>query len=263
MVLILEAGTADFAASQDSIFIPQSDLTAYGLDNAADCTNDASGHAKCLWAISKAIWDNFADLAGILGVSLNTPSSTNAQQQANGDVYVTHQYSGSYQVLADLKADTLGLIPVPSSGANSGVGDFALSDLLPNIAKVANAGQTGAAGLAIGFSSLSDMVSGLTFAGLNLANGNDNRRYFMAMVKSLANGLSIRTTGTASAFTAKSVGNLSSSSIPANYYSQTDPLSNISATKVSEGSVILLNQTFSYSLQSMTDIDNVTTVRVA
>ena len=238
--------TGGAVAAADSLVIPQTDLAAYGL-TAAEMTADATGEARSVFAFLKGMQD--ADLTGILGLSKPAlPSKSIAAA-----IYTNRTYSMTMQKLVDSTADTFDVVPVPSGGANSGVGAISVVDVFPNASKVASAGNIANPSLAFDFADLAALESGVSYAGTTVSAGQDHRLLLMAIYKYLATGLSVRDASTASAYIALSKSAFSISGIPATWYSATDPLSDISASDIADQNLALLSQTTTITLQTTED----------
>jgi hypothetical protein len=213
-------GTATF----DGIFIPVGDLLNGGIEGAvefADVEPAALKRDKALFAVSEIVTAYIDGLAAglALGVSVTRPNVTTLNYTYGLSLQL-HEVLGSGSPLAP--------IPVPSAGANAGIGDFAMTDIFPNAVKLASTADPGGAGVLIESASLAG-YGAPTHASLNLAT--DCRMVLGALFRYMASStdLPLRSTTEASAVTSKTAGAYTSFTAPAAYTADTDPTSDLAA----------------------------------
>jgi hypothetical protein len=148
--------------------------------------------------------------------------------------------------LVNLDTDTISVVPVPASGANSGLGDFAITDVFASAAKVATGGAVSGAGVVINTSGLLP-YSSLTHASIDVAT--DSRAWFSALADHLVVDSIKRTTTVASSVVTGIASTLSASAIPAEYIAAVDPTSGILAADVPSRGLINRTDTFTLQLQ--------------
>ncbi len=237
-------------ATADSISIPQTDLAAFGV-TAAEMTNDATGLARSVWGIVKAVQAFNFDMA--LGIS--KPAS--ASLSITPDNFTNRTYSLTIQKYVDLSDGSNGVVPLPISGTNSGVGGFALTDIFSNAVKVAAAGAVANESVLIPTADLTAIDSTITHGPLDITSGQDNRNVLSAMYEAMAETIELRSGTTASAFVTLNRGSLGLiTTIPAAYIDGTNPTSNLSPVNVADGQVALLSKTHTISIQTEDDDSN-------
>ena len=219
-VLPSGGGTASF----NGVFIPVGDLENGGISGASEF---ASGEAtalkrdKALFAISEVTNAYITALAAglALGVSVGTPN----KQSLNWT------YSFTLQTYELRNGSTpLAPLPVPVSGTNSGVGDFALTDIFPNATKVASAASLTDSGVLIETAPLTRHGSP-SHASLSLSG--DNRSYLNAFFRWMASNSEVptRTGSVASAVTNKNAAAPTIFSLPTAATAATNPTTALSS----------------------------------
>ncbi|WP_030006326.1 hypothetical protein [Picosynechococcus sp. NKBG042902] len=174
------------------LFLPIADLPGVVAGEFADAQSQATKESKAALAIANAIHTyvsaNAADIVGM--------TSTRAKASVS-DSLDNLTFSFACQYVADLETETIGQIPLPSSGANSGVGGFAIDDLFANAAEVAAEGAISGEGVVIPYADLAE------FGGSDPAaiTGVDNRDFVAAMIRSMPGLLTVRDASTASGVT--------------------------------------------------------------
>lgn len=230
------------AATLDGVFIPVADLPGVQAAELAAAQSVGAKEGKSMLALLNKIYSVLSPEAFVklgFGVTKDAPVGTDA------DIF-TQTFGASYQKLVNLDTDAISQVPVPTSGANNGLGDFAIVDIFPGAVKVAAAGAVAGAGIVIQTVALT-AYSSLTHAGLNLAAGTDNRDWFAALFDHLAIDPTVRTATVASAVTAVAAGNIGATAIPATYTQTTDPVSGIAA--VDRPRRGLITRTFAYTVE--------------
>ena len=241
------AGTS----TNDGVFIPISDLPGLTAAELAAGESEAAKQARATFSTIKSIYGTLSPSAfSKLGFTVaNTETSA-------GVGLKNRSYSVSTQYLSDIENSTVTMIPVPASGANSGVGDFAFVDLFPNAVKVAAAGAVSDAGVVI---STADLVpyGSPAHASLDITAGQDNRFYLAALINWLVDGgLSVRSASTASAIATVSRGTPANAILAAEATAATDPTTGIDAADLSK--LFITSITYSLTIQTIDDIDSET-----
>lgn len=216
-------GTADFSG----VFIPVANLLTGGISGSAEFAAGepaALKRDKAIFAVAEVVTAYISGLAtGLaLGISVTRPNTASVNY-TYGLTLQLHEVLDSGSPLAPL--------PVPSSGANSGVGDFAFTDIFPGATKVASAATVAGSGVLIETASM-EFFGAPDHASLNLAN--DSRYLLGAMFRYLAtsNDLPLRSATVASAVTTKTAGNFSTFTLPAAATATTDPTTNLVASNL-------------------------------
>lgn len=247
-------GTAD----ADGIVIFQTDLAAFGVTDA-EMVNDSTGLARAIWGFLKAV--QAFDMSALLG--LTKPANVNPSVSPDG--FLNRTYSVTAQKFVDYTDSSLGVVPLPTSGANSGLGGVALTDIFSSAVKVAATDAVATSALVIETADLTAIDSGIIHASLDITSGQDNRNVISAIYEMFNEQIALRNASTASAFIASSRGTLGLiQTIPATYIAATDPTSDLSSANVTDGQVALLSKTSAVTIQTEEDVTNDTIdVRVA
>ena len=214
-------GTASF----DGLFIPRTDLQTGGLGSdaeLADAVADNIKRDKSLFAISEIVtkFVNDANALDKLGITVVRPN-------LNSNTYQFGLGGQRFTALND--SAPFAVVPVPTTGANTGRGDIALADIFPNIEKVAATDSISEAGVLIEMAPLT-AFGAPTYAAESVAAGADNRATLMSLFQWMANDtteIPSRSTTEASAITARTLGTPTLLPVPANYTAATDPLSGL------------------------------------
>ena len=222
-------GTASF----NGVFIPVGNLISGGISGSSEF---AAGEAtalkrdKALFAISEVISSYIAGLAAglALGVSVGTPN----KQSLNWT------YSFTLQTYELRNGSTpLAPLPVPTSGTNSGVGDFALTDIFPNATKVASAASLTDSGVLI---ETAPLVRHGSPAHASLSLSGDNRSFLNALFRWIASNSEVptRTASVASAVTTKTASAPIIFSLPTAATAATNPTTALSSADLD---ILVLN----------------------
>jgi hypothetical protein len=227
--------TAGGTASFSGIFIPVANLLTGGIEGAvefADAEPAALKRDKALFAICEVATSYVANLAAglALGVSVTRPNVATTSYTYGMTVQL-HEVLDSGASFAPL--------PVPSAGANAGIGDISFTDIFPDAVKVAAAADPGESGVLIEVASL-EFHGAPDYASLNLAN--DSRSTLGAMFRYFATGadLPLRSATVASAITGKSAPAYSTTTLPPAATATTNPTTNIAASDLPR--LIVVNQ---------------------
>ena len=222
-MLNLEFSDADFNSTVNALFIPVADLPGVNAAELAAGESTANKEAKAILGLWNQLF-NIASPAAFGRLGLTVTKSTPAGGGSADLVNLT--FSSTAQRLVNLASNSIAVVPVPTAGANSGVGDFALTDIFPGAAKVAAAAATGGAGVAIPWT-LIEAFGGAAYAGADIAAGNDNRMELFALLESIANGATPRAADAESAIITRTLSAPASATIPVNYYQAADPVAGV------------------------------------
>lgn len=236
-------------ATADSISIPQIDLAAYGVTDT-EMVDDATGLARAVWGVLKAIQD--FDTSSLLGFT----------KPANANVAVTsgvfnRTYSITVQRYIDFNSGNNGVVPIPTTGSNNGVGGFALTDVFPNAVKVSATDAVAASAILIPSADITLIQSDVNHGNIDITSGQDNRNLLGLIYEALTSQLDLRSTTVASAFTTLARGVSGAAGlVPATYIDSTNPTSGLVADNVSAGQVVLVNKTTTITIQTGEDLSN-------
>lgn len=181
-----------------------------------------------------------------LGIGLTRDTSDAGAGLVNFDFTLTAQYFES------LNGNPVPL-PIPTTGSNSGVGDFTFTSIFPNAAKVTTADDVDDA-IVIPTGSLTAYGSP-TQTNLNL--GLDSRAYLMALYRALASESTLRVTNTPSAIIASAVSTASIVTLAAAATDATNPTTGIQANFIPYKGKVTQNL-FSISIQTQLTPSNMT-----
>ena len=243
LVYVPNAGTAPAAG----IFIPRDNIA--GLIADSELANDAETIIKdCkflagfLASLERTITANRA-ITGSLVTALGfTITKGNPIGVAPG--VFTQTFTTSVAQVVDYSTSTFYPIPVPTSGSNSGRGVLTITDVFPDAVSVASAGSIAKAGVLIPHTEV-DAYGAAT--NTNPANDTQSRQWFAAMLRYLFNEIPIRVntdTGTFSAVITKTLGTVSSFTLPADARASTNPSTGLDPTKISVNDVYLRSLSF-------------------
>jgi hypothetical protein len=226
------AGNADFAG----LWIPVSELPGLTADELAVAESVPAKEGKTQLALLNKLYLALS-LATTLGFTIakQTPSGAGIDR-------ITQSFSATWQKMVNIRDAVTSVIPLPTTGANLGLGGFTIADVFPTAAKVAAAADVSAAGIVI-----SDAALAAFDAGLAYAVNTDSRRYFIALVDYIASNATLRTATVQSGVTALALSNIGSTSIPTNF-TQSDPLSGIIAADLPVLGIITRTTSFTVDL---------------
>ena len=243
MSLALEYFDAAGTATADGVFIPIANLPGLDAVELAAAEPIETKESKVLLALLNQIYDTISPTAfSALGLTMSksTPTGGGAADLVN------LSFGSTWQKLVNLDTDTVSAIPVPTAGANVGLGDFGVADIFAGAAKVDAAEAVAGAGVVINTSGLTP-YSSLSHADLTVAAGEDNRGWFMALVDHMATDTNVRSAAIATGITAATRGNVGAQVIPADFTAATDPTTGISSTDLPK--LGLITRTLSWTIQ--------------
>lgn len=234
------AGTA----VAEGVFIPIAAVPGLVASELASGQAAGTKLGKSVFALINQIYNtlsptNFNKLG--FTVSKGNPAGVGAD-------IINQNFGFTAQKLLNLKTDAISMIPEPTSGANSGLGSFSLSDVFAGAVKVAAAGAVSGAGVLIPTALLAT-YSSITQGGITISGSSDNRDWFAALFDWLGNGLAVRDASTASAVIARSASAISAVAIPANFTQTTDPVSGILAADLPVRGLISKSYSVTVQLQ--------------
>lgn len=219
MAFALEYFDAAGNAVADGVFIPVANLPGVQAAELAAGEPANTKESKVALALLNAISANLP--ASVIGLTLAKGSPTGA-----GADVLNLPYTCSWQRLINLSSDGVDVVPVPTTGANTGVGGVNLTTIFAGAVKVAAGGAVAGAGVVIPSANL-DAYSPISHADINPAA--DSREWLMGQLDALASNITRRAAGVASAVVTATTGSLGSAAIPAAYYAATDPTSGIAS----------------------------------
>jgi hypothetical protein len=233
---------ASGTAVADGVFIP---LTGVSGLLAAEL---ASGQAadlklsKCVYALLEKAYEIMSPTAfRKLGFTTAKASPAGA-----GTNLINQNFSFTAQKVAKYDTDTITMIPLPTSGANNGLGKFSISDLFAGATKVAAGGAVAAAGFLIPTALLTN-YSSLTHAGITISGTSDNRDWFAALLDWLGNAVALRSATVPSAITARSASAPSATNPSGDLIAATNPTSSIPSDQVDRHAI--LSKSYSITVQ--------------
>lgn len=257
--------TLDFVG----LYIPIVDLP--GMDATELSTAESSNRkeGKVIFSIVQKIFQYLSVNTNVLSLrmSIGNPAIISSS-------LIALSYSLIADYLTNVSAGTNSMVPVPSVGVYSGIGDVSLREIFPNCFKVAstanNADASGIGAIGAGvlvstddlaiYGFFNDVV-GSDVSTLNITG--DNRYAVASIMQCICDGnVSIRTNSTASGITATSVSVASTVVIPVNYYANTNPLTSISAANLDHLSITRRTYSITFELTldpQVLEINNVTT----
>lgn len=252
LVYVPSVGTATVAG----IFIPRNNLSGLLTDSELADTEpkikkDCKLLASFLTTLHATITDQRAipsSLVTALGLTITkgTPSGV--------DLGIFNQlFTASIAQIVDYETSTFYPIPVPTSGSNSGKGILKITDIFPDAVSVAVAGSISEAGVLIPHADLDAYGAGTA---TNPTLDEQSRQWFAAMLRYLFNEIPIRTTtpATPSALITKTLGTVSSFTLPTDALALTNPTTGLDRAKTTVNDVYFRSLSFNiqYELNEQT-----------
>lgn len=251
------------------IYIPVVDLPGMDAVELALAESSNRKEGKVIFSIVQKIFQYLSVNTNVLSLrmSIGNPAIISSS-------LIALSYSLIADYLTNVSAGTNSMVPVPSVGVYSGIGDVSLREIFPNCFKVAstanNADASGIGAIGAGvlvstddlaiYGFFNDVV-GSDVSTLNITG--DNRYAVASIMQCICDGnVSIRTNSTASGITATSVSVASTVVIPVNYYANTNPLTSISAANLDHLSITRRTYSITFELTldpQVLEINNVTT----
>lgn len=239
----------------EGLYIPVADLP--GMDAVELATTESENRKQ-----GKVVFSLVQKIFGYLSVNTNILSlrMTIGNPSIVSSSLITLSYSLIVDYLTNVSSGKNSMIPVPTAGVYSGIGETSLRDIFPNCFKVVGTGNTadasgiGAAGAGV-LISTSDLanygfyndVEDSTLTTLNITA--DNRYAIASFMQSICDGnVTIRSNSTASGITSVSVTPASIVTIPVTYYANTNPVTNISSANLDHQSITRRSYSISFEL---------------
>jgi hypothetical protein len=245
----LAGGTAFF----DGVFIPVANLSTVGgitgASEFADSEAAAVKRDKALFAIASISNTALAarSTAGtLLGVTVTTPNFQSFTWTVSNTTQFYEKRNGS---------TPLAPLPVPTTGTNNGVGDFALTDIFAGAAKVASGATVAGSGVLI---ETAPLVRYGSPAHASLSVSGDNREYMSALFRWMASSseVPLNSNSTAnpveSAVTAKTASAPVIFTLPAAAIAATNPTTAL--TSADSDILVLISVTSSISFKAKTTL---------
>lgn len=204
--------------ADDAVTIPLSTLNSFGLASG-EYANTAVGVQRAIFSALKAI--QAESFAGVVGLT----KPANVAQATAGVNVLNSTFSLTETLVGNLSTtpNTLGVIPLPSTGTNNGVGGLALGDIFAGV-DVQASGTSVTNQLVIPTEDLAFYGAVLT-PSTDVASGADNRKIIASLFYFLASdsSVSVRTASVQSAITARSVSVPAIGTLPVNALAATNP----------------------------------------
>ena len=239
-------GSSGGTATNAGVFIPVADLPGVTASELSGGTA-AQQIANAVFGIVKQIYNTISPSSfAALGITV-------ANSEAKPSVGITTRtYSLTGQYIADIDAQSVGPVPVPGSGTNSGVGKFAITDVFPSAALVAAAGSISGAGIVVETAPLVNYGSPAQ-GSLNPASGQDNRNWLLALYNWFVDGgLTVRVSGTTqSAITTASRSTPVNSQLPTNATASSNPTTGVNAAALNR--IFVSSVTYTIAVETIDD----------
>lgn len=220
-------------ASAAGIFIPRDNIAGLITDSELAGSVDAivknckflTGFLTTLQSVIAANRSITGSLATALGFTITKGNPTGVQPGI-----FTQTFTTSVAQVVDYSTGTFYPIPVPTSGSNSGRGVLKITDVFPDAVSVASAASIAEAGVLIPHTEV-DAYGAVTAT--NPTSDTQSRQWFAAMLRYLFNEIPIRVTTpvTPSALITKTLGTVSSFTLPADALSSTNPSTGLELNK--------------------------------
>lgn len=248
-----EGNTAAPSGTAAGIFIPRTDLTGVTAGELADAVSVAIKTAKTLNGLFNKIFDYVSTAAD---TPLGVASTKSAIQSAGGDLF-NRVFTFTFQFLANLSNDTVGVIPFPAIGANADTGKIAVANVFANAQILAAEAEVPAEGVVIPFADLDSYGAPAAIA--DISDGQDNRSWFAGLMLWLQDTIAVRATGVVSGVTAKSLGAVAGVTLAAAATDATNPTTGIAAADLNKISVFSrqVSLTLNYILNEGTQLFDV------
>jgi len=244
MAYLFQYLDASGTAAANGVYIPIAVLPGVLASELAASQPAPAKAGKVLLALLNRIFDilnpsNFGKLG--MTVIKGVPSGVAP------DIF-NQTFTISWQKMVNLSTNTIEQIPVPTTGANTGVGAFSILSVFPGAAKVAAGNDISGAGIVIPTNALTPYTS-LSHTELTISASSDNREWFMALCDHLALDADVRSASQQSAIVAATASQVGALPIPANFTQATNPLSGISPVDLPRRG--LITRTLSYTIQCL------------
>lgn len=251
------------------LYIPVSDLP--GMNAAELATTESSNRkeGKTVYSLIQKIYNYLS-----VNTSALSLSSTIGNPTIISSSLITLSYSMIVDYLTNLSSGKILMIPVPTSGVYTGIGEVSLKNVFPNCFAVTSTNNTadasgiGVAGAGVlintddlGIYGFFNDVEDTDITTINLTA--DNRYAIASIYQCICDGnINIRSSSTASSVTSVSVSTATAVTIPVTYYSNSNPLSSISSANLDHLSLTRRSYSITFELllnPQVLEINNVTT----
>lgn len=224
-------------AGVDGLFIPITALPGITSGELAAGEPSSKKHSKLLFSLLDKLVSGYNPVH--LGFSISKLKPVVSEN------FINQSFAVKTQMVVDLINDSLEVIPVPTSGDNSGIGDFSLTDYLPGASILDSLDDTGGAGVLFPIADLA--LHGHSASGLS----TDDRKILFALISLItySNDFAIRSSSPAvsSAIITKSNGIISITELPSNSYAVTNPTTGLLLTNKERQPI--LQRDYTYTLQ--------------
>lgn len=252
------------------LYIPVIDLPGMDAAELATIESENRKQGKVVYSIVQAIYEYLSVNTGVLSLrgTIGNPTIVSSS-------LITLSYTLTADYLTNVSSGKISMIPVPTVGVYTGIGEASLRDIFPNSFIVestdntADASGIGAAGAGVLINSADLATYGFfndvedsDITTINITA--DNRYAIASIMQCIADGnISVRSSSTSSGITSVSVASASTVTIPATYYSNTNPLTGILSADLDHLSITrrAYGITFELNLEpSVLEINNVTSI---
>lgn len=236
----------------NGIFIPVSNLPGTAAADLALNVSVSCKESQAIYAILQKLHSFLSSNANRLGLNsaISNPTIINSST-------ITYSFSFTVDYLTNNAAGKTLMLPVPDSGVYNGIGDFSLTDIFSNaiiISDKANQSNlvSGKAGILIDEAGLAiygfyNDVEGSDITTFNITG--DNRYATAALIAAICDGnVTVRSRTISSAILSTTVSDPSIIPIPSNYYSSTNPLTDIPSTELDHLGIIRRSYSTTFEL---------------
>lgn len=231
-------GSTPVNTSGNSLIFPLEAFLDHGL-SINEYSNTPANVQRAIFAMLKALQN--PTLQGVVGIT-----RTALGQTLVGQNLINNTFSWSFDRLANLSANTVGQIPLPTVGSNSGNGGFALADIFAALDVRVVANNTAVTDALI--MPLSDLTPlGYTAPVGSLDPLGDDRLFYRALFQYLTSSsqFAVRVQGTLSSITTRTVSSVSLVGLPANATAETNPTTGVNPADT----VAVLRQNYTVTFQ--------------
>lgn len=251
------------------LYIPIANLP--GMDAAELATTESANRkeGKTIYSLIQKIYNYLSGNTSTLSLTASIGNPTIISSSL-----ITLSYSLTADYLTNVSTGKISMVPIPTFGVYTGIGEVSLRNIFPNCFVVdstdntADASGIGAAGAGVLISTDDLAVYGFfndvedsDITTINLTS--DNRYAIASIYQCVCDGnINIRSSSTASGVTSISVSTATAVTIPATYYSNTNPLSGISSANLDHLSLTRRSYSITFELllnPEVLEINNVTT----
>ena len=244
------------AIASAGLAIPISDLPMVSVGEFVAAQSTPNKEGKALLGFGLAL-DNY------INTNPNLLSFIFTKGTAIAGNLLTFTFSVLHYKYSRLVDGSYNEIPIPSTGAKNGVGGLNIDNVFPN-AEVVSA--TNVVGTNTTFNEECVVIPNADIASYSNSEipaiGIDKRNWFNGFMMSLGDIITLRDASNPSGITAtNNPSNYSILTLPATYYSATDPLSDIPSSDL--GKIASVQKTVSYSVQVLVANDGTYEINVA